>query len=492
MPFDPHIPPAPPPDQLARKRAKLQRMEAAEQNLQVLQQLIQESEARFDNLYMSLPLAYDSLDVEGRIITVNQAWLDLLGYEREEVIGRWLGDFFSPYFREDFRRHWPEVLDSGLVDGVALEYVRKDGTVLEVIVHGRTTPSQDGTWMRIHTLTQNLTERKRADEALRRSEREKALILDIMSDWVVYHDTRMEVIWANKDQVLPYADQADPITGKRCHQALYGRETPCEACPVARALETGQPETAERHHGGRSFVLRGFPVRDASGSLVGVVQVTMDITERRQLERDLLETSALERARVGRELHDGLGQLLTGMNFLASALRHRLDASGSPEADSAAQVAALATEALSQTRLLAKGLVLAHLEGKDLLEVLTDLAASLETLFRIECRVECPSGIRENQPGIFHHLHSMVREAASNAVRHGQATHLRLTARLTLGRLLLFIENDGSPLPPEAGQGPGLGLRTMKYRASALGGTLSIFNQDRGGVLVSCSLPWSP
>ncbi|MBP1625825.1 MAG: sensor signal transduction histidine kinase [Holophagaceae bacterium] len=485
--------PAVSPEDLALQlRERRRQVENAEESLAILQQVIHESEERFNALYMNLPVAYDSLDAEGRIVRINQAWLDMLGYEREEVIGRWLGDFYTPFYREDFRQNWPLVMASGTVNSVSVELVRKDGSIVEVLLQGRVAFDADGQCLRTHCLTQDVTARKKADEALRRSEREKALILDIMSDWVVYHDTGMEVLWANKDEVLPYADRPERIVGKCCHRELFNRETPCEACPIARVLETGQPETGEILHDGRYFVLRGFPVRDAAGTLVGVVQVTMDITEHKQLEREILDISALERARVGRDLHDGLGQMLTGLSFMASALRDRLAETGQPEAAEAAQLADIATTALQQTRLMAKGLVSTQTEGKDLLEVLMDLAVSMESLFKVRVRVECAPDIRENRPGIFNHLHNLIQEAVCNAVKHGKACHIHLSARLTRGRMFLSIQNDGLPLEPGFRQTKGLGLKIMDYRASALGGTFAIYNLEEGGVLTSCSLPWTP
>jgi PAS domain S-box-containing protein len=129
--------------------------------------------APFDALYMDMPLAYDSLDAEGRILDVNQAWLDLLGYAREEVLGHWIGEFFAPHLVQELREKWPLVMASGIIDGVSVSLRRKDGTLVDVRVQGRVAYGADGEALRTHSLTQDLSglERHRVATQARESTR---------------------------------------------------------------------------------------------------------------------------------------------------------------------------------------------------------------------------------------------------------------------------------------------------------------------------------
>jgi signal transduction histidine kinase len=192
------------------------------------------------------------------------------------------------------------------------------------------------------------------------------------------------------------------------------------------------------------------------------------------------------------DLHDGLGQLLTGLSGMAVALKDRLSASGHPAAEDAAQLAQVAATAMTRTRTLARGLAPLAADERELRAVLTDLAASLETLFPATCRIECPAGLRQRLPGQFGHLQALVQEAVCNAVKHGQARSVTITARRARGRLQLSIRNDGRPLAPGFRRAKGLGLNLMHYRAGALGGILLVADHPEGGVVVRCSLPWEP
>jgi PAS domain S-box-containing protein len=132
--------------------------------------------APFDALYRDMPLAYDSLDAEGRVLDVNQAWLDLLGYAREEVLGRWIGEFFAPHLVQELREKWPLVMASGIIDGVAVSLRRKDGALVDVRVQGRVAYGADGEALRTHSLTQDLSgqrglERNRPETQARESAR---------------------------------------------------------------------------------------------------------------------------------------------------------------------------------------------------------------------------------------------------------------------------------------------------------------------------------
>jgi PAS domain S-box-containing protein len=102
----------------ALKQSKVERKRAEE--------ALRESEGRFRLLYEKAPLGYQSLDAAGYFIDVNQAWLDTLGYSREEVIGRWFGDFLAPHEVEPFKQRFPKFKATGEVQ-VEVEMVRKDG-----------------------------------------------------------------------------------------------------------------------------------------------------------------------------------------------------------------------------------------------------------------------------------------------------------------------------------------------------------------------------
>jgi signal transduction histidine kinase/DNA-binding response OmpR family regulator len=216
-----------------------------------------------------------------------------------------------------------------------------------------------------------------------------------------------------------------------------------------------------------------------------------DLTERRRLERELLSASDTEQQRIGADLHDGLGQQLTGLACMAVALRDRLRARLPGEAAAAEMVARLANEATEQSRALARGLSPVQLEEHGLASALEDLSFQAQRLHNIECRFS----LRGPSPEMDHigaiHLYRIVQEAIHNAVRHGSALRVRVGLISRGDRHRLVVLDDGQGFPAEGRQSPaGRGLRLMHYRANMLGGLLTVRSSLGLGARVVCD--WTP
>ncbi|HLT48543.1 MAG TPA: PAS domain S-box protein [Rubricoccaceae bacterium] len=243
-----------------------------------------------------------------------------------------------------------------------------------------------------------------------------------------------------------------------------------------------------------------------------------DISARRELEQEVLRIAEAERRRIGQDLHDGLGQMLTGTALIARGLARRLRMEESPAAADADEVVRLIKDADTYARSLARGLVPVELDAGGLDAALERLCANAERLFGIACTFE-PTG----DPGeVDHrlpdeaptHLFRIAQEAVSNAVRHGQARHVHITLMRAPDRLRLVVRDDGTGFPalvrsagsdrldertlegPAAGAAParphdnrGMGVRIMHYRARILGGALEIRPFAKGGTIVTCTVP---
>jgi two-component system cell cycle sensor histidine kinase/response regulator CckA len=138
-----------------------------------------------------------------------------------------------------------------------------------------------------------LAERRQAEEALREAEREKAIVLDSMSELVAYQDMEMRVLWANRAAGESVGVAPERLVGRRCYEVWNQRSEPCVGCPVEKARETGQPQEAEMTSpDGRVWLIRGYPTRDANGEMVGIVEVTLEVTERKRTEEALKKSEA--------------------------------------------------------------------------------------------------------------------------------------------------------------------------------------------------------
>jgi signal transduction histidine kinase/CheY-like chemotaxis protein len=211
-----------------------------------------------------------------------------------------------------------------------------------------------------------------------------------------------------------------------------------------------------------------------------------DITQRKLIERELLRVSDAEKNRIGSDLHDGLGQYLTGISCLSAALRDKLQVQGRPEAEEAATISTLVQEAIAQTRALARGLCPVQLETSGLETALEDLTFQVQRLHGIECSF-VPSGpisICETSDAL--HLYRIAQEAINNAIKHANARRITVTLDFAKENKLLCIEDDGCGFDPDGTQGLSTGLHLMPYRAAMIGGTLTVTSQPNAGTRVEC------
>jgi len=218
------------------------------------------------------------------------------------------------------------------------------------------------------------------------------------------------------------------------------------------------------------------------------LSILRDVTERRNLEREIQEISEREQRRLGQDLHDGLGQAMTGIAFLAKVLQQKLQAKHSSEADAAGSIATLINETLAQTRRLSRGLCPVDLETNDIEVALELLAENLRSLFGVKCELSCDPEINIADNDVAVHLYRIAQEAASNAIKHGHATTICVTLTAANSRLMLRVADDGAGFPKAPQQNKGMGLRVMQHRARIIGATLSMREPPEGGVVVTCLL----
>jgi len=206
------------------------------------------------------------------------------------------------------------------------------------------------------------------------------------------------------------------------------------------------------------------------------------------LDEAVLDIGSRERERLGQELHDSVGQLLSGVTFLARALENRLSALGLPEAVDAAEIGRFVLQALTQTRNLARGLLPMELEADGFIEALTELAGTLERLFGVSCRVEAEDLVVGDRT-VANHLFRLTQEASHNSVKHGRATEVVVGLRRHRHEAELFVRDNGTGLPIQGIKSEGLGLRIMNYRARKIGGRLIVEPTEDGGTVVRCMFP---
>ena len=207
-----------------------------------------------------------------------------------------------------------------------------------------------------------------------------------------------------------------------------------------------------------------------------------------RLDQEIAEVADRERRRLGQNLHDSLGQHLTGTALAAQVLREKLADRAATEVQDADKVVQYIEEGIDLTRNLARGFFSPELEADGLTVALHGLAANISERFRVPCAFNGDDNILVGDSTTATQLYHIAQEAVMNAVKHAGANKIEIELVRNGQKLALAVSDDGRGFPEKLPHPPGLGLRLMAHGASFIGGKLAITRNDRGGTLVTCKL----
>ncbi|MFB6098963.1 MAG: PAS domain S-box protein [Salinibacter sp.] len=222
--------------------------------------------------------------------------------------------------------------------------------------------------------------------------------------------------------------------------------------------------------------------------------IVRDISERRRLEKEILNASEEERRRIGQDLHDGLGQMLTGIGLLSQDVARQLEEEGHERAEDMAEITEHIKEADQYARDLSHGLIPVDVEANGLSEALRRLSQNAERLFNVDCSFREVDTVLVHNNTVATHLYRIAQEAVSNAVRHGDADDVKIILASGDEQLRLQIRDDGVGFDEDGMDDGdmddrGMGVNIMNYRARIIGGTLEISSELGTGTVVTCTVP---
>ena len=220
--------------------------------------------------------------------------------------------------------------------------------------------------------------------------------------------------------------------------------------------------------------------------------LTLEMAERERLEKEILEVSEREQRRIGRDLHDGLCQHLTGTALAGQVLREKLQAKSAPEAADAGNIIGLVEDGITMARDLARGTYQADMPAEGLVAALRELSANTTKWSKTVCVFEQAAPVLIKDGTTAMHLHRIAQEAVSNAIRHGRAGSIVMGLSERNGRVTMTVEDDGVGLREDWQKGQGLGTRIMAHRAEMIGADFVMDVNPTGGTIVKCSLPIAP
>jgi len=253
---------------------------------------------------------------------------------------------------------------------------------------------------------------------------------------------------------------------------------------VHRAL-AGEEFSSVLEFASTIFECRYTPVRHKSAKPAGFIAVATDVTERFQLQREILEISDREQARIGQDIHDGLCQQLIGVTLNVNSLEQGLSAQQRPEAATARKICARLDEAITESRRVCRGLYPIRLRTQGLVPALEELAVTTMERYQVNCRCEASCQQLHCDLTTATHLYRIAQEALNNALKHSAARNISIQLWESEGGIDLQVKDDGKGIEAASQRGSGMGLHIMDYRARLIGGNLQL-QSDQAGTVVSC------
>ncbi|MBL8817309.1 MAG: PAS domain S-box protein [Planctomyces sp.] len=469
---------------------------------------------------------------DGEILLCNHAFANIFGFgSAKAAIGSNLANLYGD------PAAWPGFIRLLTENGTLERHERagrqSDGTIRHVIESVIGSFNAQGELIRIKGYVYDDTDSRMTEARLRQRNAELEEVVTGRTHALREKHEHLKAVWNSAfDAIITIDSQGFIETANRAAEKMFGYSTAELTGQNVRILmpspyfeehdgylqqfrETGKTRILNRP---RELVARRkdgstFPIDlsvtqvDHSGYFTGIIR---DCSERKELQRHILEIAADEQRRIGIELHDGVGQELTGLSLVAGTLLNLVEAIPAIESegpivreieevrfrriwDIARTLDRKLSEANRHVQHLSHGIMPVQIDAEALRSALAELAASTNTPPRINCEFVCRMPVIAANNTAATHLYRIAQEAVNNALRHSNADRILITLRQDQDQIILEVSDNGigiETLTNDAAgtrKSQGMGLKTMRYRAGLIGGTLHIEGRDGGGTLIRCT-----
>lgn len=484
-----------------------------------VQKALRKSEERYRTLYLHTPAMLHSIDMDGRLVSVSDHWTEALGFPRSEVIGQPLTRFLTPqsqrYYEETV---FPEFFRTGFCKEIPYQFVKKNGEIIDVLLSAIADRDSDGNPIRSLAVSIDVTERKRAEEALRLAKEELSRYSKDLERQVRKRTREITNILHYTPAVVYIKDAAGRYRlVNPQYEALFGIQnqdvqgkTDDQVLPpdVARRYKASDAKVVEGKHslqieeeipqpvGMRTYLTVKFPVYDESGDIDGICGIATDITAVKKAQNQLRRFSASimasqekERSALARELHDELGQMLTALRMDTVWIRDRLRDEDPAAKERALTMCRLIDKALEDVRGLAHRLRPGVLDDLGLVDALEDYTTEFEKRTGITCIFD-HQNIPATTDTVATAAYRITQEALTNVARHAEASRVDVVLKAERRILNLLVIDDGSGFDyREHEDSGGLGLAGMQERAALSGGKLEVQSRIDQGTRVNFQVP---
>ena len=480
---------------------------------------LRESERRFRSLYHHTPAMLHSIDPRGRLVSVSDYWVEVMGYSRDEVIGRKLTDFFTAESRRYAETTiFPQFFKSGFCQDIAYQFVKKSGEKIDVLLSAIADRDAKSKIKRSLAVSIDVTQRNRAEEALKQAKEELSLYSKDLERLVRKQTEEITNILTYTPAVVYIKDKAGRYTlvntryeelfdvrnaeirGKTDYDVLprqvadQFRSSDSEVLNESRSLQV--EEQIQQSDGLHIYLAVKFPIYDESGVISGVCGILNDITavkkaqhQLRRLSGSIMANQEKERSAIARELHDELGQVLTALRMDSVWMHERLKIKDSEASDRALTMCRLIDKNIEDVRGMAFRLRPGVLDDLGLVDALEWYTADFERRTEIACVFE-HNAVASLNDGISTAAYRIAQEALTNVARHASANRVEVILKTNNGLLTLAVVDDGQGFDAlHLSESEGLGVAGMRERATLVGGSLDVESTPQKGTRVYFEVP---
>ncbi len=453
---------------------------------------LRESEELYRVMVQASPDAVIMVTIDGVVTYASQRVLDMLGLKSsDEIIGTKILDFYSPEDMERARSNFYRSMKDEDIRERQYTMVRKDGSRFPIELNTAVLKDDNGEPRSVLGIARDITERKRAEEGLRTSEEKFSKAFIASPHIVIIFELSTARIIEVNDRFLGFVNMTrDEAAGRKLRDIGITISHPDWKTMTDTIRREGSVRNLEitlsTDRGGEYLLSLSGEVIILEGREC-FITILEDITEVRQLQREMSSIIEEERFRIGRDLHDDLGQVLTGATFLVQTIKQELKKESHPLAGDIDKIDTLVRQAVMKTRSISRMLSPIEMKGKGFASAVEEMISQIEKVFIISCSFSQDGDIIVEDTHVAANLYYIAREAINNAIKHSTANSIVVKLSLDDNLLMMSIEDDGTGVDNTDLSG-GMGLRIMKYRANLIGAQIEYGAGVSGGFRILVTL----
>jgi PAS domain S-box-containing protein len=350
----------------------------------------------------------------------------------------------------------------------------------------------------LYTTIEMAIYRNRMEVQVKEKDEILSVTLKSISDAVIGSELDGTIISWNKGAFDIFGYELYEVVGKNLSiltPTSYPNEMPENLDKIANGIVLDHYDTLRINKNGDllNISIKISPIKNIKGKITGVSIIANDISEKKMMEREILEISEKESRRIGQDLHDNLGQHLTGLMFQLKVLENSLRKKNLPvDADMAHNITMETRDAVNLTRNLAKNLIKVNIDNQGLSTAIAELISFYSGISKIDFIYEVNEDIDNSIQDsiIINQLYHIAQEALTNSIKHSQASRIEVSLSLESSEICLQISDNGiGDKSSKENNEQGLGLSILKYRVNVIDGNVSIIRSANKGTQVICRVP---